>query len=265
MFGDRIFNSPFNLQMLRNETCVALCKSTLNAEQAEFVNQRVIENYAINWLIDGLPAARLKYDERTGTEFYSKGFELGNVDESSGVVHYNNHYDIVIEFHTVTADQYRVVGVIVQPTSQRSKLNEDGSGDCSDSSAVSLDPTKSNEIVYTYSIRWQYSSTAWATRWDKYLHVFDPRIHWFSLINSTVIVVFLSGMVGVILMRALHKDLARYNQVDMTEDVQEDSGWKLVHGDVFRPPRRMLLLSVMLGSGTQLFVMAGTTISTKIW
>jgi transmembrane 9 superfamily protein 2/4 len=49
--------------------------------------------------------------------------------------------------------------------------------------------------------------------------------------------------------------------MDMQEDVQEDSGWKLVHGDVFRPPKRPLLLSVLLGSGSQLFMMVGATTS----
>ena len=39
------------------------------------------------------------------------------------------------------------------------------------------------------------------------------------------------------------------------EDVQEEFGWKLVHGDVFRPPKHGMLLSVMVGSGVQLFVM----------
>jgi len=43
--------------------------------------------------------------------------------------------------------------------------------------------------------------------------------------------------------------------------VQEDSGWKLVHGDVFRPPKHTLLLSVLLGSGSQLFMMVGATTS----
>ena len=65
----------------------------------------------------------------------------------------------------------------------------------------------------------------------------------------------------MVLLRALHKDIARYNQIDMQEDVQEDSGWKLVHGDVFRPPRHTLLLSVLLGSGSQLFMMVGATTS----
>ncbi|MGH0141093.1 UNVERIFIED_CONTAM: hypothetical protein FKN15_021388 [Acipenser sinensis] len=35
----------------------------------------------------------------------------------------------------------------------------------------------------------------------------------------------------------------------------EESGWKNVHGDVFRPPRYPMILSSLLGSGIQLFCM----------
>lgn len=35
-------------------------------------------------------------------------------------------------------------------------------------------------------------------------------------------------------------------------DVSEESGWKLVHGDVFRAPRHLVLLSALVGTGAQL-------------
>jgi len=35
-----------------------------------------------------------------------------------------------------------------------------------------------------------------------------------SILNSVVIVLFLSGMVAMIMLRTLHKDIARYNQMD---------------------------------------------------
>lgn len=35
-------------------------------------------------------------------------------------------------------------------------------------------------------------------------------------------------------------------------DVNEESGWKLVHGDVFRPPRSLAMLSALVGNGAQL-------------
>ena len=36
----------------------------------------------------------------------------------------------------------------------------------------------------------------------------------YSILNSVVIVMFLSGMVAMIMLRTLHKDIARYNQLD---------------------------------------------------
>lgn len=36
----------------------------------------------------------------------------------------------------------------------------------------------------------------------------------FSIMNSLVIVLFLSGMVAMIMLRTLHRDIARYNQMD---------------------------------------------------
>jgi transmembrane 9 superfamily protein 2/4 len=48
--------------------------------------------------------------------------------------------------------------------------------------------------------------------------------------NSLVIVLFLYGMVAMITVRSLHKDIARYNSLESQEEAQEEFGWKLVHG-----------------------------------
>jgi hypothetical protein len=47
---------------------------------------------------------------------------------------------------------------------------------------------------------------------------------------------------------------------EMQEDVQEDWGWKLVHGEVFRAPRYPMALSVMVGNGAQLCAMCAVTL-----
>lgn len=41
----------------------------------------------------------------------------------------------------------------------------------------------------------------------------------------------------------------------LQDDTFEETGWKLVHGDVFRPPNHPMLLSAFLGSGIQIFCM----------
>jgi len=46
----------------------------------------------------------------------------------------------------------------------------------------------------------------------------------------------LSGMVAMIMLRTPYRDISGYSQLDIEEEAQEETGWKLVHGDVFRPP-----------------------------
>ena len=43
-----------------------------------------------------------------------------------------------------------------------------------------------------------------------------------------MIVLFLSGMVAMIMMRTLHRDISNYNQLETVEEAQEETGWKLV-------------------------------------
>lgn len=267
LFGDRILDSPFELLMAKNESCKKLCDTKRYEErQSRFVNRRIWQNYNVNWLVDGLPAATVDGYGDAGEAYYSQGFPLGKIvqdDGSKPVTQLNNHYNIFIDYHKVQGrNKYRVVGVIVQPESQASKIDPKAEFgvDCSDEAATALSDNGPTEVVFTYSVYWIPSTTVWATRWDKYLHVDEPRIHWYSLVNSSIIVIFLTGMVGMVLIRALRKDIARYNQMDLTEEVQDDSGWKLVHGDVFRSPTNPMLLSVFLGSGAQLFFMTGATI-----
>ncbi len=42
----------------------------------------------------------------------------------------------------------------------------------------------------------------------------NPQIHWFSIFNSFMMVMFLTGLVAIILMRTLRKDYARYAKTD---------------------------------------------------
>ena len=275
IFGDRIKTSPFELKMMVNETCKRLCdEQTFDERSAKFVNKRIWQNYNLNWLVDGLPAGqpRRMSGSESGPIYYSRGFPLGFHKEDEKPL-LNNHYDIVIDYHAVGAGKYRVVGVLVNPISRAHSRNlDDGGVECGDETPLSLSGDGEMKVTWTYSVYWRPSSVSWAVRWDTYLYVDDPKIHWFSLINSAVIVVFLAGTVSAILMRALKKDFARYNRLDtfnlddfstsaVVEDgVQEDSGWKLVHGDVFRPPKNPLLLSIFLGNGAQLFFMTGITI-----
>ncbi|KAG0240344.1 hypothetical protein BGW41_007057 [Actinomortierella wolfii] len=262
LFGDRIWNSPLKFPFTQPIDCKQLCTSKVPAKDAEFINERIRENYAINWLADGLPAAHVR--RGNGNQpIYSMGFPLGFVD-AAGRPHLNNHYDINMAYHyNERLGKYRIVGITVIP---RSIAKPDfgkplcGFDQPRDAEPVILSETAATDVTYTFSVQWEKSETEWATRWDKYLLVGEPKIHWFSLVNSIIIVLFLTGMVAMILLRALHKDISRYNQQEAQEDIQEDFGWKLVHGDVFRAPSYPMLLSIIVGNGSQLFLMSAVTI-----
>ncbi|KAI8099406.1 uncharacterized protein BX664DRAFT_321174 [Halteromyces radiatus] len=262
LFGDRIFTSPFELKMgEETSSCKLLCVTEpIPKEDAQFINERIADDYGVNGVVDGLPIAYEVTDEHTSENFYRIGFELGTMADTKPAL--NNHFVIDIRYHKRGENKNRVVGVLVYPYSRDHEISADGkSAKCStEDVAFHLKEDGTDRVAYTYQVIWTPSKTAWATRWDSYLHILDPSIHWFSLVNSIVIVLFLTGMVAMILLRALHKDISRYNAIDAQEDVQEDYGWKLVHGDVFRPPTRPMLLSVLVGSGSQLIAMTGLTL-----
>jgi transmembrane 9 superfamily member 2/4 len=116
------------------------------------------------------------------------------------------------------------------------------------------------EVLFTYEVVWLPSQVPYYRRMEVFLtSTGDDDIHWFSIINSLMIVLFLTGMIAMILVRNLYRDIARYNEEANSEEALEESGWKLVHGDVFRPPAGFfgpMFLSVFVGSGMQILAMS---------
>lgn len=123
-------------------------------------------------------------------------------------------------------------------------------------------------LDFTYSITWHPTTVPHGRRFERYLdyNFFEHQIHWFSIFNSFMMVIFLVGLVAMILLRTLRKDYARYSRFDsddletLERDIGEETGWKLVHGDVFRPPAYLEVLSALLGTGVQLALLVLTVI-----
>jgi transmembrane 9 superfamily protein 2/4 len=106
--------------------------------------------------------------------------------------------------------------------------------------------------ILSYEVEWKLTDLSWADRWDVYLIGSpDDDIHFFAILNSLMIVLLLTGAIATIMIRTLRRDISSYNE--MMEDSAEETGWKLVHGDVFRPPTTSpLALSVLVGTGAQI-------------
>lgn len=127
------------------------------------------------------------------------------------------------------------------------------------------------KLEFSLNVQFVETKELFHTRFERYLdhEFFKHPIHWFSLFNAFMMVLFLMGLVALILLRTLKKDYARYGIIhdledgDMDPDEKEalhgdkveDSGWKQVHGDVFRAPTFLPFFSALVGTGWQLVIL----------
>lgn len=298
VFGERINTSPYKITFNEPDKCKKLCTKNYDLSNQDDVKKMALlkkgmsMNYQHHWIVDNMPVTWC-YPVENGQQYCSSGFPMGcyvdkggspkdacviSRDFSAADTYYIfNHVDITISYHdghTEDWGQYlqdksggRIVSVKLVPRSidHGDEEKAECNSELGQTKALGI-PAQGAEgkvkITYSYKVNFRADNTIkWSSRWDYILESMPhTNIQWFSILNSLVIVLFLSGMVAMILLRTLHKDIARYNQIDSGEDAQEEFGWKLVHGDVFRPPRKGMLLSVLIGSGVQLCSMTGITL-----
>ncbi|XP_055382008.1 transmembrane 9 superfamily member 4 [Condylostylus longicornis] len=265
--GDRIVNTPYEVRMAENINCKLLCNKkdqpmNWDREQSNKVSERIQHEYFVHLLVDNLPVATRIINPETMELHFEHGYRLGQIEGDNTYI--NNHLKFILKFHKhETTGKYRVVGFEVETMSVNVNEIKFEGEECNfpDNSRPQMVQRNSNtQLYFTYSVEWKESEISWASRWDIYLGMSDVQIHWFSIINSLVVVFFLSGILTMIMIRTLRRDIARYNTDDSIEDTLEETGWKLVHGDVFRPPRNPRLFAAVIGSGIQIFFMCLITI-----
>ena len=110
---------------------------------------------------------------------------------------------------------------------------------------------KKAEITYSYEVFFELSDIAWVSRWDAYLKMRGAQVHWFSILNSILVIFFFSGIIFLILVKTVRKDLSDDVEVDGGASKQ-DIGWKLVCGDVFRAPPNAEGFAIAVGTGIQI-------------
>ncbi|KAI4376207.1 hypothetical protein MLD38_013994 [Melastoma candidum] len=272
--GDRIENSAYEFKMREPKMCNILCHLIPDAKQAKELKEKISDEYRVNMILDNLPlVVPVRRSEQDPTPVYQLGYHVGLKGQYSGskeekyFIH--NHLSFTVKYHSdEESDLARIVGFEVKPFSVKHQY--EGKWNDENTRLTTCDPhakqmvTNSNspleveenkEIIFTYDVDFQASDVKWASRWDAYLLMSDDQIHWFSIVNSLMIVLFLSGMVAMIMLRTLYRDISKYNELETQEEAQEETGWKLVHGDVFRPPTNSDLLCIYAGTGVQFFGM----------
>lgn len=288
--GNKIQSSPYVIEMLEEKYCEKLCQIKLDEKDAKRMAKFIKMDYHNNWIMDNLNAAAVIRADKKGGDFlsYAGGFPIGFMDDKVPYIH--NHVNIHIEHHQYdpSVENYRVVGFSVEPLSVKHRFEDgykwDGESDegrkkelktCSSSKPFLPSDIKNSQVVkkgekiiFTYDVIWTHSDVAWTSRWDIYLnaHKLPAKVHWYSITNSIMVVLFLSLLVVSMLVRNLRRDIAAYNALaaladEEADDEQDESGWKLIHADVFRPPdNHPMLFCVCCGGGVQLILTVFTTI-----
>jgi ATP-dependent Zn protease len=79
--------------------------------------------------------------------------------------------------------------------------------------AVDISEEKDTQVKFSFSAQWSPTTKTYEKRMEKYQkYSFLPQhleIHWFSIINSCVTVLLLTGFLTTILMRVLKNDFIK--------------------------------------------------------
>ncbi|XP_047330739.1 transmembrane 9 superfamily member 3-like [Impatiens glandulifera] len=227
--GDRLVSAPYTLDFQVDKESVVVCKKKLKKNEVAQLRTAVLKDYYFQMYYDDLPIwGFIGKVDREGKEDPS-GFKYSLFQHIHFDVSYNK--DRVIEVNA-RMDPHSVVD-----------LTED----------------KEVEVEFTYTVKWRETDIPFENRMDKFSQTSSLphhlEIHWFSIVNSCVTVLLLTGFLATILMRVLKNDFIKYAHDEESPDEQEETGWKYTHGDVFRFPKYKSLFAAANGSGTQLFAL----------
>lgn len=230
--GSRKVTTPYDLTFLDPVPWRSLCEEYLEAKDIKELKTAIENDYFFEMFIDDLPMWGYL------GEVIHEEFLLGKSIQGARVYLYP-HLHFVIGFNN---DQI-VTANVTTDAKRRLDITEVESG---------------QEVSFSFSVEWVHTpEITYDDRMKRYADsTFLPttfEIHWLSIINSFVLVMLLTAFLAIILMRILKKDFSKYMEVDEDELTEEETGWKMIHGDVFRSPGLLNLFAAFVGSGAQIF------------
>eukprot|EP00887_Chlorella_sp_A99_P002502 scaffold6.g2502.t1 len=288
LLGIKIYNSPYNFTIMEKTEGQYVCKAAqygsdhaygpLSEGDAKRLKDRIFQQYRVRLILDNLPITTYDLELQPNYEQGSvlPGYELGYIRNQRFYV--NNHLMFKILVHESNGQYSQLGGKKAEELAGMEveggrKLLQDVAVDAGGAAAppaeklymivgfevvacsIAREPGKplantpcpqspddasappaqevkaGSKIVYTYDVYWGTSDITWASRWDAYLRMPGGKVHWFSILNSLMVVMEPSAAA----------------QADV-----EESGWKMVSGDIFRTPANPLGLCVQVGSGVQI-------------
>ncbi|MEW5306091.1 MAG: hypothetical protein WDW36_008585 [Sanguina aurantia] len=230
--ANRMASTPYMLNFNSDRTNAVICETPLSQDNLVKFRKAVKDDWYYQMYYDDLPVWSF-------VGHVEKEFKAGSAAE------FKYYLFTHVNFH-IKYNEDRVIEINVETDPSLSV-------DISESVKTAI------TAKFTYSVKWIPTPTTFERRLQRYEKFpLDPvhlEIHWFSIINSCVTVLLLTGFLATILMRVLKADFVKYSKDDPAMD-EEESGWKYVHGDVFRYPPMKNLFTAFVGTGTQVFYLS---------
>jgi len=222
--GDHKSVARYDIRFRVNIAYEPLCKVNLKAAEVQQFKKAIDKYYYFEMLYDDLPL---------------RGF-IGTVDIETRNGEEIKHYYLFkhLHYHLLYNDDQVIFGNV---TADPHKL-------------IELKDNEETFVEFSYSAIWEETKHPFKDRMKLYTDDFfskELEIHWLSIMNSCVLVLLLTGFLAIIIMRILKSDYNRYTRPEDDEEEQEDYGWKLIHGDVFRFPPHKNVLCALVGLGAQ--------------
>eukprot|EP00937_MAST-01D_sp_MAST-1D-sp2_P005126 g5126.t1 len=231
--GDRKVKTPYMVSFREDVDERELCTKHLTEQELKDFEHAVMDEYFFEMFLDGLPLWGYVGDDEEEDLIFNR------YGQSRKFIYPHLSFFVGYNGKHVTS---------VNVTTDHAKRHD-----------ISMSNRHAGDVRFTYSVKWVEEASVDATaRMRRYVDTgFLPgsfEIHWLSIVNSVVLVVLLTVFLAIILMRVLKNDFSRYMQLDEEASAEEETGWKLLHGDVFRFPARASLFCAFVGTGVHLFV-----------
>jgi len=182
--GDRLVVAPYTLHFLVDKEPESICKKRLTRKEVAIFRSAVLKDYFFQMYYDDLPIWGFlgKFDS-----------DEGKVDPTVSRVYLFRHLHFEILYN-----EDRIIDVVV-----RSDQN----------ALVDLTEDREVDVDFTYSVKWIQTDIPFEKRMEKYSQAstlpHNLEIHWFSIINSCVTVLLLTGFLATILVRILKNDFVK--------------------------------------------------------
>jgi transmembrane 9 superfamily protein 3 len=215
--GNMLVRSDYTILFAQNHPTTTLCTIELGEQAQTALDHAVSSHYWANMVLDELPI----------------WFMLGEAREGDGESNSTGRFLFTHKHFSIAYNKDRLIEVNMT-NDNPVKIERDA------------------KLQMTYEVEWHSTTKPFSHRFHRYLDqdFFEHQIHWFSIFNSFMMVIFLVGLVGLILMRTLKSDLHRYSrhldEEDALGDAQDDTGWKQVTLACVVQPHRVCSHTLLL-------------------